>query len=620
MPIALRPAFAASTLLVLATVTPAAAQTSSGSYAGSFADDITVTATGIVTDAIEVPVPTTVITKQEMEDAQAENVADLLRRVPGLTVLRSGDEGKVASVFTRGTESDQTLVLFDGVRLNSPYVGGYDVGLLTTSGIERVEVARGPYSALWGADAIGGVINVIPRVGLGGFSATLFGEGGQDGWQRYQGDLTLGGESFGLFLSGFHREGESELDNSDFTTDQQLVDVGWSFRDGSRLAVVGQNLETETGIPFAVPWQPTPERRQLSDERLIAVPLRWAIGKVWTLELTASEVTREFRFSDPDDPFGITDSRTDADTRQARFSSHHILGTHTLTWGGEWREDEVTDVSNLGTNLDGRTTEVTSAFVQEVWRAGDRVQLIAGTRWDDTEEWGSETSPRAHIGWQLSDTVEMRVGYGKAFRQPSLGELYFPIYGNPELEPEASSSYEIGFVQAPKKGTGRWQLNVFKTELEDLIQYDFASSTSRNIARAEILGAELSFDSALTADFSQLIQLTWLDTEDDAGDPLLRRPEWSGGYTLTGSFWRRVRGDLTVLYLGSRWDVDPATFERVELGGSATVDLALAWQIRDWLELTARAVNLLDREYQAVRGYPAPRCRVMGGLRLRLGG
>jgi vitamin B12 transporter len=212
----------------------------------------------------------------------------------------------------------------------------------------------------------------------------------------------------------------------------------------------------------------------------------------------------------------------------------------------------------------------------------------------------------------------MRVGYGKAFRQPSLGELYFPLYGNPELEPETSSSYEVGFVQAAKSSASRWQLNVFKNELENLIQFDFASSTSRNIARAEILGAELAYDSALTADFSQLIQVTWLDTEDDAGDPLLRRPEWSGAYTLTGSFWPKVRGDLTVLYLGSRWDVDPITFERVELGGSATVDLALGWQVADWLELTGRAVNLLDREYQAVRGYPSPGLRVMGGIRLRL--
>jgi len=614
----LRPAFAGPLLLALAAAAPAAAQTAAASYPAAFADDITVTATGLVTEAIEVPVPTTVISKQELEDAQAENIADVLRRVPGLTVVRSGDEGKVASVFTRGTESDQTLVLFDGIRLNSPYVGGYDLGLLTTSGIERVEVARGPYSALWGADAIGGVINVIPQVGGGGFSATLFGEGGEDGWQRYQGDLTLGGKSFGLFLSGLHREGEGELDNSDFATDQQLVDVGWSWGDGSRLAVVAQNLETETGIPFAIPGQPTPERRQFSDERLIAMPLRWAIGKAWTLELTASEVTREFRFTDPEDPTGITDSRTDADTRQARLASHHALASHTVTWGGEWREDEVTDYSNLGVNLDGQTTEVTSAFVQDVWRTGDKVQVILGTRWDDTEEWGSETSPRAHLGWMVSDTIEMRVGYGTAFRQPSLGELYFPMFGNPDLRPETSSSYEIGFVEAPKNGSRRAQLNVFSTELEDLIQFDFASYTNRNIARAEILGAEVAYESALTADFTQLVQVTWLDTEDDLGEPLLRRPEWSGAYTLTGSFWHKVRGDLTVLYLGSRWDVDPVTFERVELGGSATVDLALGWQVLDALEITVRAVNLLDREYQAVRGYPAPGCRVMGGLRLRL--
>ena len=618
MPASLRTAVAVPLLIALAAAAPAAAQTAAGSYPAAFTDDITVTATGLLTEAIEVPVPTTVISKQELEDAQAENVADVLRRVPGLAVVRSGDEGKVASVFTRGTESDQTLVLFDGVRLNSPYVGGYDLSLLTTSGIERVEVARGPYSALWGADAIGGVINVIPQVGGGGFSATLFGEGGEGGWQRYQGDVSLGSESLGVYLSGLHREGEGELDNSDFTTDQQLVDVGWTSSGGSRLAVVAQNLETETGIPFAVPGQPTPERRQSSDERLIALPLRWAVAKAWTLELTASEVTREFQFSDPEDPSGITDSRTDADSRQARLASHHTLGSHTLTWGGEWREDEVTDSSNLGTNLDGVTTSVTSAFVQDVWRPGTRVRAILGARWDDTEEWGSETSPRAHLGWLVSDTTEIRVGYGMAFRQPSLGELYFPMFGNPGLEPETSTSYEIGVVEAPRNGSRRTQLNLFKTELENLIQFDFAAYTNRNVARAEILGAELAYESALADGFTQLVQLTWLDTEDGQGEPLLRRPEWSGAYTLTGSFWHRVRGDLTVTYLGSRWDVDPATFARVELGGSATVDLAIGWQALDALELTVRAVNLLDREYQSARGYPAPGRRVMGGLRLRL--
>ena len=587
-------------------------------YPPTFADDITVTATGVATDAIEVPVPTTVISRDEIDDSQTESAAELLKRVPGLAVLRSGDEGKVTSVFTRGTESDQTLILFDGVRLNSPYVGGYDLGLLTTSGIERIEVARGPYSALWGADAIGGVINVIPRAGVGGFSATLFGEGGEGSWQRYQGDITIGGDTFGIFLSGLHREGEGELENSAFTTDQQLVDAGWSWQNGSRLAVVAQNLETETGIPFVTPGQLTPDRRQWADERLVALPLRWVVGTSWTLELTVSEITRTFKFSDPDDPFGLDESRTDADTRQARMASHHHLGDHTFTWGGEWREDEVTDVTSFGTNLDGRTAEVASGFVQDIWRTGSKTRVIVGARWDDTDQWGSEVSPRAHLGWMIGETLEMRIGYGQAFRQPSLAELYYPLSGNPDLRPETSTSYELGFVKTPRRGSHRWQLNVFKTELDNLIQFDFAAYTNRNVASAEIVGAELAYESALTGEFTQLVQVSWLDTEDDAGDELLRRPEWTASYTLTGSFWNRVRGDLTVLYLGPRWDIDPTTFERVSLGGFTTVDLALGWQVFDALELTIRSVNLLDRGYEAVRGYPAPSRRVLGGLRLRL--
>ncbi len=584
----------------------------------SFKEEITVTATGEETDAKDVPVPTTVISRAEMDDAQLENVADILRRVPGMTIMRSGNEGKVTSAFTRGTNSAQTLVLFDGVRLNSPYVGGYDLSLLTTSGLERVEVARGPYSALWGADAIGGVLNAIPRIGHPGFNATLFGEGGETGWRRLEGDLTLGSEHFNLYLSALHREGDGELENDDFETQQGLLNLGWNWGNGSRLSVVAQNVESETGIPFVTPGNPTLARRQKAEQRLIAVPLRWALNKKWSLQLTASEVTRTFEFTDPDDPWGLTDSQTNADTRDARLASNHLLGSHTFTWGGEWREDEVTDVSNLGENLDGVTDEVVSAFLQDVWQAGDKVRLIVGVRWDDTETWGSEVSPRAHLGWKLSSFTELRVGYGQAFRQPSLGELYFPLSGNPDLEPETSRSWEIDIVMTPKDDRNRWQLNLFNTDLDNLIEFDFANYTNENIGSATTRGAELVMNTALTSEFYQLVQVTYLNTEDDQGRELLRRPEWSGSYTLTGSFWDRVRGDLTVIYTGSRWDVDPTTFERLEVGGFATVDLAVGWQAAKELEITLRAVNLLDRDYQAVRGYLMPGRRFMGGLRLRL--
>jgi vitamin B12 transporter len=584
----------------------------------TFEEKITVTATGEPTEAKDVPAPTTVISRAEIEDSQAENAADILRRVPGMTIMQSGNEGKAISAFTRGTNSNQTLVLFDGVRLNTPYFGGYDLSLLTTSGLERLEVARGPYSALWGADAIGGVINAIPRNGHSGFNMTLFGEGGETGWRRLNGDLTLGGKHLDLYLAGLYREGDGELENDSFKTTQGLLNVGWNFGKASRLAAVVQNVEVETDIPFATPGVPSPNRRQKTEQQLVAIPLRWALGEKWHLQLTASQVERTFTFSDPDDAWGLTDSTTNADTSGARLASNHIWGSHTVSWGGEWREDEVTAASNFGTDLDRVTDEIVSAFLQDVWQMGKKVQLILGARWDDTESWGSQTSPRFHIGWKLSATTELRAGYGEAFRQPSLGELYFPVSGNAELLPETSKSWELDFVMTPKSGKTRLQLNLFSTDLENLIEFDYLSYTSQNIGTAEIRGVELVMESALTSDFSQLIQVTWTDTRGDSGEQLLRRPEWGGSYTLTGSMWEGIRGDLTLIYVGARDDIDPTTFERIEVGGFATLDLAVAWQISKTFEITGRAINLLDREYQEVRGYPAPRRRFMAGIRLRL--
>jgi TonB-dependent vitamin B12 receptor len=598
----------------------ASAQTTTYQYTGrpkpQFKNEITVTATGVETETADIPAPITVIDRHEIESALTESVADLLRRVPGVTIMRTGDEGKVTSVFMRGAESDQTLVLFDGVRLNSAYFGGYDLSLLTTAGLDRIEVARGPYSALWGADAIGGVINLIPMRSQQGFNASVFGEVGSDGWRRYEGELVFGSEHFGVYASGLYRESDGEQPNSDFKTEQGLIDLGWSWADGSRIAVVYQLLDSETGIPFVVPGEPTPERRQWADQKLLAVPMRLAITNNWKLELMASEVTRQFRFSDPDDPFSLTESASDADTTQARLASHHSVSKHTLSWGSEWREDEVSDVSVFGTTLDREKLEVTSAFAQDVWQASQELQIIAGLRWDDTDEWGSETSPRVHLGWQLSKTYQLRAGYGEAFRQPSLGELYFPLSGNPELIPETSRSYELDLVGRSKRGTNRWQLNLFVTDLEDLIEFDFISYSNRNIASASIRGVEFVMEKALSRDYFQQFQLSWMNTEDDQGQELLRRPEWSASFTLTGSMSERLRGDLSLLYLGSRWDVDPVSFERRKAGDALTTNLALAWRLRRDFELTIRAINLGNTSYQEVLGYPAAGRRLMGGLRV----
>jgi len=276
----------------------------------------------------------------------------------------------------------------------------------------------------------------------------------------------------------------------------------------------------------------------------------------------------------------------------------------------------VDDASSFGVNLDGRAVTVTSAFVQDMWAASDSVQVLAGARWDDADRWGSELSPRIGVGWWAAPGWKLRASYGEAFRQPSVGELYFPFSGNPGLDAETSRSWELGVT--------RWfgsrlriDLDGFWTSLDNLIEYDFATNTFANVATAKIKGAEAGVLWSVAKGLDVRAQATWLDTRGDDGRSLLRRPRWSGALTLAGRLGRRLRLDLTVAVIGRRADVDPVTFTRSAAAGAATADLALAWRVTPHADLTLRAINLLDRRYQEVLGYPAPRQRIIGGLRAR---
>ena len=600
-------------LLPAATVV---AQTASPAGTNVVVEKITVTATGAERKVSEVPVTVSVVTAEEIEDSQLDSVADLVRRLPGVSISRTGGDGGATSFFIRGAESDQVLALFDGVRLNSPYFAGYDWSTLPLAGVERVEVARGPFSALWGSDAVGGVVNVIPGRGGSGRRIRLLGEAGDDDWQRFEGTFGWTGESFDALVSSYDREGRGELENSDFSNRQLLLDGGFAFGSGQRIAVLYQDLDAELGIPFSSPGNLTPNRRQDSQQELAALPMTFQPSASWGLEFTPSIVEREFTFRAPDDAFGFTFSERQSETTQVRAASRHDLGEsrHELSVGGEWREDEVDDESTFGVNLVGAKIETKGLFLQDLWRASDRLTVVAGVRVDDTDEWGSEVSPRVSLGLRASDLIEFRASYGEAFRQPSVGELFFPFSGNPTLEPERSQSAEIGLGLSP--GRHRIDAALFATDTEDLIDFDFVTFTLANLEEVELRGAEVSWGVPFSSALRSVLQLTWLDTEDQDGLELLRRPKFSSSWTLSGSLGRKLRGDLSVVYVGERPDVDATTFARTETGSYVTGNLAASYRMVGDLELTLRVQNVADRDYEEVNGYPAPGRRVIGGLRL----
>lgn len=581
----------------------------------SFHDQVVVTATGDEQPVDGVAAACTVISAAELQALGVTSVADALRWVPGVVVLRSGGEGGVTSLFTRGTASTQTLVLWDGVRLNSPFFGGYDWSLPLAAGLDRVEVVRGPYSALYGADAIGGVVQLVPAHAAGDRASALV-EGGGSGWRRAEFQATAVTGRWETVVAGGSRDGSGPLVNDDFSSRAGLASVTASLDDGSRLGVFVHRTTSFTEIPFSGALL-TPHRSTSAAETVAALPLHLRLGGGGELEVTVSRVERDQRYTDPGDPSGFVRSETVADSDGARVALHERWGGHRLVAGGEWRADRVTDGSNFGVNLAGRRQTTRALFVQDSWSPARRLAVLAGVRWDSASPWGSELSPRVSVSWE-GRVARSWVSFGQAFRAPGLGELYYPFSGNPALAPERSRSVEVGMAAPLAVGGSVVQLVAFSNRQRNLIDFDFASFRYVNVARALEDGVEASWIAMIGAHGRVTTALTWLDARDGAGAPLLRRPAWSGSVMLAGPLAAGVEGAVSLVWVGRRTDLDPVTFARVAQAGFVTADLAVTVPLAPGLAARVRVENAADRRYEEVRGYPAPGRRLIVGLETSL--
>jgi vitamin B12 transporter len=569
----------------------------------AFRDTVVITATGDEEPADAVAAATTVITSEEIAAAGEASVADLLRRVTGATVLRSGLDGGVTSLFVRGTSSAHTLVLFDGVRLNSPYFGGYDWAVPLTAGIGRIEVVRGPYSALHGADAVGGVVQLVPDRGRAPGAGALL-EGGSTAWRRAEAEATTRVGRLDALFSAALRDGSGALENDDFSARTALLDLSFDLAGKSRIGLLGRWTSTTTEIPFSGAVA-TPERSTGAEEALVALPFRLSLAGGSELAVTLDHVEREVTFRDPDDPWGFVASDTDADSDGARATYRIAWAAQHVTVGGEWRRDAVTDASSLGVTLDDARVTTRSLFAQDSIKVGDRFGLLLGVRWDEAAPWGDEVSPRVVASWH-SGAARGWFSYGHAFRAPSLGELYYPLSGNPELSPERSRSAEAGISAPVLAGGLRLDLVAFRNRIDELIDFDFAAFRYANVARAAQDGVELTAAAKLGGARWLALGATWLDARDGLDLPLLRRPEWSGSATLASPLFGALSGELSAVWVGSRDDLDPVTYGRVRQPSFLTLDASVAVPVAPWLMLRVRADNLADRAYEEVRGYPNP--------------
>lgn len=602
------------------TAPPADSEPAAGRTAApvaTYAEDVVVTATLDEEEADEVPASVTVIGAEEIEARQATGVGELLRTVPGVAVVRSGSPGKVTSLFVRGAASTQTLVLWNGLRLNDPMFGGYDWAFLPTEGVERVEVVRGPFSALYGGDAAGGVVQVLTGRRRG---ASLRLEAGEDGYRRAALAAGFGAPEPGLHLdlTGHLHRADGTLVNDFFDGDEATARLSWEPGPGASLGLLARANDSEIGVPLGF-FGPTPRHVNRRESRELALPFRLDRAE-WEVEGHAGWVGSDHEAEDPDDPFAAT--ATDAETALARAvvtwrpgsgigagtgaGSDAGAGGFWLAGGADWQEQEASTESAFS-RLDGVTQTTRAAFAQAHWQRA-RWTVEAGARHDDSDRFGGETSVRAGAVAALGPALRVRGSYGEAFRAPTLSDLFLPIFGNPDLEPETTASRELGI----EGDAGRWSWSVtgFDTDFENLIVFEPPTFQAVNVGRAESRGVEASL--ALAAGrFRGRLEATWLDAENlDTGEPLVRRPEESASLLV---WWRPADWTLSAAgrYVGERPDLGG-----IVLPSHAVADLAAAWSARRWLEPYARVENAFDEEYEEVAGFPAPGRTWVGGVAL----
>jgi vitamin B12 transporter len=607
--------------------------------------EIVVTPTRTQRSLSETASSVTVITRRQIEEKKPLDVTDIIRMAPGLSIAQSGTRGKVGSIFLRGSNANQTLVLIDGVRANSPADGRFDIGNLAVENIERVEVLRGPQSALYGAEAIGGVVNIITRRGSGPLRIGGLLEYGSQSANRQavtaRGELGPDSKS-GIAFSASRTGTKGFFANDDYRSLAASLRYDHALSAASNLAITGRFEDSEVGTPgqrfLAFDPNARSKPRLFNGSVSFTNEARDGEGVGATVRrrdrVTLGVTDRDLDFNNPINPGSAFPSFTNSKIQDrvlvADAQTTFERGRHSLSFGGELRRDsaEGDSRSSFGNTFFDQSTTTRALWLQDEFRSG-RLLVVPGLRYEDNSQYDSDLNGRLAVAYELKDASRLKASAATGFRAPSINELYFPGFGDPTLRPEQSTGFEVGYERPTSRG-GRFEVTAFTTRYRDLIgtvavptspQYPFGSKAG-NAARARVNGLELSVDQPLGRGLSLNLNHAFLSTSSSAG-PLLRRPRFVSSADL---IYRRDKlgADLGVVAQGRRFDND---FAGPPFGsgrgagfykGFTRVDLTLSYAVRPELEAYVRAGNLLGTRYEEAAGFPAPRFNFVLGVQTRV--
>jgi vitamin B12 transporter len=610
-------------------------------------EDMVVTAHLVPVEKSRIGSSATVITAKEIEQQQITYVSDILRTVPGLAVNQSGGSfGAFTQVRIRGAEANHTLVRLDGIEINDPSGGSeYNFGNMLASNIERIEIIRGAQSALYGSDAIGGVINIITKKGSQGLQVNGFAEGGSFETYKTGGGISGGWKDlvdFSVNATQFESKGVSAAESG-------------TERDANRnLTLDGSlNVRPLTNLEFGVSGRLVRANTEfdafrggvggLDGDRETSV--RQTYGRTFT-KLTLFEETDWINWEhllstsyseSKRDNFSDKKLSSEFDGRKTKYAYQTNLSVdtpdlfqsnHTLTFLVEYEKDHVSATSpfiKVNRSLD------TTSYVGE-YQLGlfDRFFISGSIRHDDNEDlFGDYTTYHATLAYLLKETdTRFHASYGTGVKNPTNFELFGfseNFQGNPNLKPEESLSWDLGIEQNFFDGRIGLDVTYYNNRIENPIVGSGKTAINVKDGRTRTEGVEVTFHAKIMDDLDFNSSYTWSGTEDNKGRRLVRRPEHIASANLNYNFevfGNRGNVNIGVKYNGKQTDF---AFDRffnrsiVELEDYALLNIAASYQIYDQVEIFARVENLLDEDYQEVYTFASKGIAGYGGIRINLG-
>ncbi len=603
-------------------------------------ETVVVSATRIPTPELEVASSVTVVTADDLAARQERTLVEALKDIPGLNVVQQGGPGGETSVFMRGTNSNHTKMLIDGIDVGDPSNANaaFDFGQLLTQDIERIEVLRGPQSGLYGSDAIGGVINVITRTGSGPLKAQASVEGGTFDTLNQTAGVSGSREAFAYStnVAHFHAgatpvtplellQGAQRHDDAydNFTASGRFglgvtpdLDLGLVARyTNTQLRYTGEDYSNfPNDVPSAV--QSTSSTNQTyarATGHLLSFDgaFNQTLGLAYMRNRTAT-LQPQPPLPQLSETFN-TGERVKLDWQGAA----RVSAAHTVLLGGEYARDEISDPISASVH-----TGAGYAALQS--QPGARWFSALNVRYDNNSRFGGRVTYRIAPAWVNAATgTKLKASVGSGFKAPTLSELFqdfLPFFrGNPDLKPETSVGYDAGIEQ--RLGT---QLRVgatyFHNRIRDLITPDTFGSTWVNIGRASTDGLESFIAWQPGRQLKLRADYTYTQATDDAShEELLRRPKHKGSLYAEWQATAAVAVNLDVLTVSSWVDGNrDFSIPRLDAPPYTTVNVAAAWDLRGNWALFGRIDNLLDRRYQNPVGFLQPGLGVFAGVRTKL--